>query len=101
MTPTKPSQNEQDYFGKVEFEKKRALSKKANSKIKEEERKRLKELHHMRCSKCGMELGSVVFKGFLIDKCYECGAIVLDQKELEKLVGEEEHILSSIFSLFK
>jgi len=101
MAGTKPSQNEAEYFARVEVEKRRRLAKEIQEKQTEEERKKLKELHYMHCSKCGNELNTLVFKGVMIDKCYHCGVVVLDDGELDKLVGEEESLISSVIGIFK
>ncbi|MEQ8172513.1 MAG: zf-TFIIB domain-containing protein, partial [Candidatus Eremiobacterota bacterium] len=49
----------------------------------EEEKQKLKELHYMRCPKCGLELEEVTFMNILIDICNECNGIWLDKGELE------------------
>ena len=41
----KPSENEDEYFIRMECEKKRALEKEKHSKLGEKERDKLKELH--------------------------------------------------------
>jgi len=43
--------------------------------LAEEEKKRLKELHYMRCPKCDMELIEIDYKGIKVDKCSECEGI--------------------------
>ena len=48
---------------------------------------RLKDLHWMRCAKCGAELQEVEFKGVKVDKCFSCGGVYLDDGELEQLAG--------------
>lgn len=101
MTATKPSSNEEEYFAKQEIEKKRKLALEIERAYRAEERDRLREVHQGHCSKCGMELQSHVFKGVMLEKCYNCGAVVLDADEFEKLAGEEDSLLASIMSLFR
>lgn len=101
MTTTKPSQNEEEYFAQQEIDKMRKLAKDVQEKHSEEEQLKLKELHFMHCPKCGFELKELLYKGVMIDKCYHCGAVTLDNGELEKLAGEEESLISSIVGLFK
>lgn len=66
-----------------------------------EEKKRLKELHYMRCPKCGMELIEVPYKNLKIDKCSSCSGIWLDAGELEKITKFEKGALDKLFSVFK
>lgn len=101
MAISKPSQSEEEYFARIEIDKMKRLANDVRQKHTDEERKKLKELHYMHCPKCGMELKELLFKGVTIDKCYHCGAVTLDDGELEKLAGEEESLISSIVSLFK
>jgi len=55
----------------------------------EEEKQKLKELHYMRCPKCGLELEEVTFMNILIDICNECNGIWLDKGELETMLARE------------
>lgn len=101
MTTVKPSKNEEEYFAKQEVDKAERLSKEFGAKYKNEEKQKMKDLHFMHCSKCGMELQSITFQGFILEKCFHCGVYVLDEDEFEKLAGREEGFLSSIVGLFK
>lgn len=101
MTTQKPSHTEEEYFAKVEAEKKKRLAEEIARKMTQEEQKRLKDLHWMRCPKCGLEMHSIPFKGVTIDKCFSCQGIFLDDGELEKVAGREEGFLTSVLSLFK
>ncbi len=60
-----------------------------------------KALHGGKCGKCGGELAQQVFRGEQIDVCGDCGAVLLDPGELQKLAGEDEssilHGLAAIF----
>ena len=98
---TKPSHTEEEYFVKVEAEKKKRLNEETRQKLSQEERLRLKELHWMRCPKCGAELHPLPYKGVVIDKCFSCHGIFLDDGELEKVVGEERGFLTGVLSLFR
>src|SRR5262249_32654029 len=53
------------------------------------EKQRLRELHFMRCPKCGLELEEIVLRGVRIDKCFGCGGLWLDAGELEELTQRE------------
>ena len=52
------------------------------------EREAQKQLHWMRCCKCGAEMDEIVFRGVRVDKCLRCGGVYLDDGELEQLVGK-------------
>lgn len=101
MSMIKPSQTEEEYFARVEAEKKKRLAEEYKKKLSKEAQKKLKELHWMHCPKCGMELHSVPFKGIVIDRCFHCHGVFLDAGELEKVAGEEGGFLTSVLSLFK
>ena len=97
----KPSEKEEEYFAKKEFERKRKIEQEKHLKLKEEEKKRLKELHHMRCPKCGMALIEISYKGIMIDECSECEGIWLDAGELDMISKMEKKGLDKLFSVFK
>ena len=52
---------------------------------KEGERKRLRDLHLMKCPKCGHDLETVDHGGVEVDRCTFCEGIFLDAGELEEL----------------
>jgi hypothetical protein len=101
MTISKPSQTEEEYFARVEAEKKKKLAEEALRKLTEEQQRRMKELHWMHCPKCGMELHPVPYKGVTLDKCFNCHGVFLDDGELEKVAGSESGFLKGVLSLFK
>ena len=80
--------------------RKRSLRRRTQ-KLKAEEKKKLKELHFMRCPKCGMELIEIDYKNIKIDKCSECEGIWLDAGELEAVAKLEKSGLDKLFSVFK
>ena len=97
----KPSEKEEEYFARKEFERKRKIEEEKHRKLNEEEKKRLKELHYMRCPKCGMELIEIDYKGIMIDECSECEGIWLDAGELETVSKMEKKRLDKLFGVFK
>lgn len=101
MTAPKPSKPEDEYFVRVECEKKRKLAEEIQRQLNEEERLRLKDLHWMRCPKCGMELHPIVFRGVTLDKCFQCQGLYLDDGELDKIAGKKSGFLPGLMSLFK
>ncbi|MCH2205124.1 MAG: zf-TFIIB domain-containing protein [Lentisphaerales bacterium] len=49
-----------------------------------------KEIHWMRCPKCGGQMEETSLEGIMIDKCRDCKGIYFDQGELEVLMGHRE-----------
>lgn len=96
----KASEREEEYFAKMEFERRKKVMEEEHKKITEENKRKLKELHHMRCPKCGMELIEVNYKGIKIDECSECKGIWLDAGELESVSKLEKTVLDRFFSIF-
>jgi hypothetical protein len=97
----KPSEKEEEYFAKMQFEKKKKIEEEKHKKLATEEKSRLKELHFMRCPKCGMELIEIDYKNIRIDKCSECDGIWLDSGELDSVSKIEKSGLDKLFSVFK
>jgi len=96
-----PSEREEEYFARMEFEKRKRLEEEKHKKFIEEDKKRLKELHYMKCPKCGMELIEIDYKGIKVDKCSECEGVWLDAGELEAVSRLERTGLDKLFSVFK
>jgi hypothetical protein len=97
----KPSENEEEYFARMEFERKKKGEEKKHQKLLEEEKKKLAALHHMRCPKCGLELIEIGYKGIKVDKCSECEGVWLDAGELETVSKLEQSALECFFGVFK
>lgn len=101
MSIDKPSGSEEDYFARIEFERKRRAAEERERALKEGERARLKELHSMRCPKCGMELTEIAHQGIRIDKCTSCGGVWLDAGELEQVAEAEAGFLGGLLKVFR
>lgn len=97
----KPSKSEEEYFTRLEFERKKKIEQEKQQKIAEGEKKRLKEIHYMRCPKCGMELIEIDYKGIKIDKCSGCEGVWLDEGELGAVADLNKTALDKLFSVFK
>ncbi len=99
--PVKPSEKEEEYFTRLELERRRKHEEERHKKLAAEEKRRLKQLHHMRCPKCGMELSEIDYKGIKVDKCLACDGIWLDAGELEQVSNMEKKALNKLFGVFK
>lgn len=97
----KPSEREEEYFARLEFERLKKIEQEKRAKLAQEEKKRLKELHYMKCPKCGMELIEIDFKGIKVDKCSECEGLWFDAGEFETVTKLEKSGLEKLFSVFK
>jgi hypothetical protein len=96
----KPSGEEEEYIAKMEFERKKKAEMEKHKKLAQEEKQNLKELHCMRCPKCGMELIEIDYKGTKIDECSECQGVWLDAGELAVVSKLEKKALDKFFSIF-
>jgi len=97
----KPSELEEEYMARMEYEKRKKLEEEKHKKLAEDEKKRLKDLHYMRCPKCGMGLIEIDYKKIKVDKCSECEGIWLDAGELEAVSKLEKTGIDKLFSVFK
>jgi hypothetical protein len=99
--PVKPTEKEEEYFARLEFEKRRKLEAEKQAQIMEEEKRKLKEIHYMRCPKCRMQLIEIDYKRIAVDKCSSCEGVWLDAGELEAVSEMDKGALDKLFSVFK
>ncbi len=99
--PDKPSEREEEFIARQEYERLKKVEEVKHRNLAAEEKKKLKELHHMRCPKCGMELVSINYKNIEIDKCSECEGVWLDAGELEAVSKLETSSIDKLFSVFR
>src|SRR5512133_2780561 len=101
-SPGKPSNTEDEYFVREDAEKKRRLALASKKEHEAAELKRLKELHWMRCPKCGLEMHEMKLRGMDVDVCFSCNGVFFDQGELEHLEKHESRgVMSAILNWFK
>ncbi len=98
--PIGPSKNEDEYFVRQEYEKKKAAEAAKFALLAEEEKNKQKELHWMYCPKCGTTLSEIDFKGIKIDKCSHCDGVWLDAGELESINKLEQGVLGRFLKAF-
>jgi hypothetical protein len=99
----KPSQSEEEYFVREDAEKKRKLALEVKRQTEAAERQRLKELHWMRCPKCGMQLQEMRLRGADVDVCFSCNGVFLDHGELEHFSKPEvgKGAVAAVLNWFK
>ncbi|MGE0454297.1 MAG: zf-TFIIB domain-containing protein [Vicinamibacteria bacterium] len=85
--------NEEEWFRRNEREllekarkdrEKREAERAAGEQV--EQRKRLKDLHFMKCPKCGHDMKEETLDGVAIDRCSFCEGIYFDAGEIEDLM---------------
>jgi len=94
----KPSENEEEYFGRQEIERKRKLADERQAKVQVEERERAQALHFMKCPKCGGDLEEMEHHHVKVDQCTDCKGVWLDVGEIELLEHAHESGVTRFFS---
>jgi len=97
---SKPSEKEDEYFARREFQRRKEEAARRQAALAASERAHARELHHMKCPKCGMDLVEMSFQGISIDKCSACEGIWLDPGELDSLLKKERGGIGRILSVF-
>ncbi len=99
--PFKPSDQEEEYILRQEWDRKKRAEEEKRKRLAEEEKTRLRELHHMKCPKCGMELLSLDYKGITVDRCSGCEGLYLDKGELEAILKLDKTFIGRLFEAFR
>lgn len=101
--PVNPSDSEQEYFLRLELEKLRKAQEARAAQMQEEEKRQAKELHWMKCPKCGSGLEEVEYRAIKVDYCGGCGGSWFDAGEIEQLLKleDQEHILGKFLKVFR
>ena len=100
MALDKPSDKEDEYFAKLNSEKRKGLRSELDKKREEERKNMKKETHWMKCPKCGSDLKEIKYQDVAIDECTDCGGIWLDHGELELLARAEARETRSFLDKF-
>lgn len=104
MIKNRASASEEEYIARQEAHQRRerALVNQGDvAQAELAERERLKELHFMRCPKCGMALETLTVQGVEVDRCSSCNGTWLDNGELEQLARREPGLLQRIVDTFR
>lgn len=96
----KPSESEEEYFARLELEKRKQWEKERSEKMQTEEREKLRQLHHMKCPKCGMDLQTFEFRGITLDRCVSCNGTWFDAGEMEQLLSADQGLLGKLKNVF-
>lgn len=100
--PVEPSSKEQEYFARLEIEQKKKWMAEKMEKLQADEKQKLKELHFMKCPKCGYDLAEMEFMGVKIDRCVSCNGTWFDDGELQLVARKhDEDLLSKMMKIFR
>ncbi len=98
----KPSRAEDEYFAKQEMERRKKVAQEQAASMAAAEREKLKELHYMKCPKCGMDLTTIEFHGISLDRCPSCNGTWFDAGEVEELMSPKNSgLFGKVMSVFK
>lgn len=93
----RPGSNEEQYFARREAELLEKRRREAEAQRSAEAARALRELHHMRCPKCGRELVEERYHGVAVDRCADCKGVWFDAGEVESLLDREPGALAGLF----
>ncbi|MGH7368063.1 MAG: zf-TFIIB domain-containing protein [Candidatus Rokuibacteriota bacterium] len=99
--PIKPSDQEEEYFARQEFERRKNALAERDPGNAEEERLRVLTVARDRCPRCGAALVAVPYRGVEVDKCSRCEGIWLDCGELERVVAADATFLGGLLRIFR
>lgn len=98
--PVTPSEQEDEYFARLEFERRKQALQEAQGRAAEDERQRILAVAKGRCPKCAAPLLQVHYRGVEIDKCSRCEGIWLDAGEMEKIAPEDAGFFGGVRRIF-
>ena len=99
--PIKPTVKEEEHFVRMEFERKKKIEMEHQEKLAAKEKERLKEIHHMKCPKCGMNLVEIEYRSIRVDRCSACEGVWLDSGELKAVTELDKSLLDKLYSVFR
>jgi len=98
--PVKPTDQEDEYFARLEFERRKKALEEREPRAAEEERLRILAAAKGRCPKCAAELVAVPYRGIELDKCSRCQGVWLDFGELDQVAPEDSGFFGGIRRIF-
>jgi len=98
--PVKPSEQEEEYFARLEFERRKQALAEQQPPADVEASQQQVAVSQFRCPKCGASLVEMHYKGIEIDKCSRCEGIWLDSGELERMLPEGQGVLGALKRIF-
>ncbi|MBF8287910.1 MAG: hypothetical protein HW381_1018 [Candidatus Rokubacteria bacterium] len=98
--PVTPSDQEEEYFARQEFERRKKALTEQESRAAEGERQRILAVARNRCPKCAAPLVTITYRNVELDKCSSCEGLWFDSGELDKVLAEEGGFLSGLKRIF-
>ena len=98
--PVTPSGQEEEYFAKQEFERRKKVLADQEGRAAEGERQRILAVARNRCPKCAASLVTITYRNVELDKCSSCEGLWFDCGELDKVLAEEGGFLSGLKRIF-
>jgi hypothetical protein len=99
--PVKPSDQEDEYFARQEFERRRRELDASRNREADAERERILAVARGRCPKCAAPLVELHLRGIEVDRCSGCQGIWLDVGELDRLTEGESGLVGALRRVFK
>lgn len=96
----KPTQQEEEYFARLDFERRRNALNERETRAADEERQHILAVARGRCPKCAGEMVPVLYRGVELDKCSRCQGVWLDFGELAQVVAEDTGFLGGVRRIF-
>ncbi len=63
--------------------------------------RKLRDLHFMRCPRCGMEMQEVSLRGLAVDACFACGGVFLGKAAIDVIAApQQKGIMAAILNWF-
>jgi hypothetical protein len=98
--PVTPSGQEEEYFAKQEFERRKKALAEQEGRAAEGERERILAVARNRCPKCAAPLVTITYRNVELDKCSSCEGLWFDSGELDKVLAQEGGFLSGLKRIF-
>jgi len=98
----KPSRAEDEYFARQTLELRKKWARERAETLQNGEKAKLRELHFMKCPKCGMDLHTIELHGISVDQCGTCMGSWFDRGEVEQLLHPEHRgLFERVMSVFQ
>jgi uncharacterized protein len=96
----KPTHQEEEYFARREFERRKRALDEREAYTAGEERQRILPVTRGRCPKCAAELVPITYRGVEMDKCSRCQGGWLDFGKLAHVAAEDTGFLAGVRRIF-
>jgi len=98
--PVKPSQSEAEFFAREEQEKLHRLAEQQKREKEEADREHSRNIHFMKCPKCGADLKKARMGLVDVEECTHCDTLVLDKGALDRIKISDNSLLKSMIEIF-